>query len=90
MLHVVCCMFHVAWIRRAACTVHTRSSMSQVMSAEKWVEAVNRIGVEWLKGTDTKSGKRRVHTAAPLVELIATAEAAQNAEQNTQQIQPAD
>ena len=34
------------------------------MTPERWSEAVQRIGHEWLKGGNTKSGTRRAHTAA--------------------------
>jgi hypothetical protein len=51
----------------------------QKMSPEKWEEAVNRIGREWQKGTDTKTGTRRVHSVVPLAQVIMLAEAAQAA-----------
>ena len=49
------------------------------MTPGQWDAAVSRIGHEWNKGTDTKSGKRRAHVAAPLVELVAVTDAAQTA-----------
>ena len=52
--------------------------MKKLLSKEgKWEEAVNRIGHEWLKGTNTKTGRRHAHTAAaPIDEVAAFVEAA--------------
>ena len=54
------------------------------MSAQQWDKAVNRIGHEWQKATDTKSGKRRARTAAPLIEFSKAADVAQSAASGTQ------
>ena len=45
----------------------------------RWNEAANRIGHEWLKAGDTKSGKRQAHTAQAFVELNVAVNAAQSA-----------
>ena len=56
----------------------------KLMSAQQWDNAVNRIGQEWQKGTDTKSGKCRAHTAAPLIESSKAVNVAQSAASGTQ------
>ena len=56
----------------------------KLMSAQQWDKAVNRIGHEWQKATDTKSGKRWAHTAAPLIEFNKAADVAQSAASGTQ------
>ena len=55
----------------------------KLMSGQQWDNAVNRIGREWQKGTDTKSGKRRAHTAAPLIEFNKAVDVAQSAASGT-------
>ena len=58
----------------------------KLMSAQQWDNAlaVNRIGYEWQKATDTKSGKRRARTATPLIEFSKVADVAQSAASGTQ------
>ena len=41
------------------------------MSRARWNEAVERIGRQWMKADDTKSGTRRAHNAAPPLDEIA-------------------
>jgi hypothetical protein len=51
--------------------------MKKELTPSRWREAVQRIGQEWLKATETKSGSRRAHGAAPpLDEVSASLEAA--------------
>ena len=51
----------------------------KLMSAQQWDKAVNRIGHEWQKATDTKSGKCQAHTAAPLIKFNKAVDVAQSA-----------
>jgi hypothetical protein len=45
--------------------------MKTSMTPERWHEAVDRIGHEWMKGRETSSGTRRAHNAAPPVDELA-------------------
>ena len=55
------------------------------LTPARWREAVQRIGREWLKATETKSGSRRAHAAAPpLDEVAASLEAALGAAQTVE------
>ena len=55
----------------AVCAKNTKASDAN--------QAVNRVGREWQKGTDTKTGTRRVHSAVPLAQVVMLAGAAQAA-----------
>ena len=56
----------------------------KLMSAQQWDKAVIRIGHEWQKATDAKSGKCQAHTAAPLIEFSKAVDVAQSAASGTQ------
>ena len=50
--------------------------MKKDMTAARWGEAVERIGRQWLKAEETKSGKRRAHEAATTAATVIASAAA--------------